>query len=567
MPKPILQSHPVYTRREVVAENGVCSAGHPQEAEAGVRMMQAGGNAVDALVAAAFMGFVLEPHCCGLGGYGHTTVWIAKLKKFVSFDHYGRAPGAARPDMFQIDPRAKNYRSQPRSRDGKAEDGPLSIITPGAVAGFCDLHGMFGKLPLKQILEPAIDAAEAGVIYSPFMVQCIASRLDLVKSLPETADALLPNGELPVADHDKLDTRALARTLKQIATRGKKAFHTGRTAQAIERLVKGVGGILTADDLTNYQTRILYETPATYRGHDYVTCYDQVGYEALNILEHFDLAKYGPDSLQYRHLAAEAMAIAFADSLTHYGDPDFVNSPVTGLASRAFAAKRRKEIRLTRAISRPVAPGDPWPYDDGSLGVQPSSPGKTSATIEGTSQMAAADHSGNMAATIVSVSSGYGSMVYVPEVGIFLNNSMQNFDLRPDHPNSIQPGKMPFFAVPALIATKNGLPRIGIAGSGGYRILTGVLHTLMNHIDHKMTLEDAIEAPRVHCQGDATNLDSRISQAIQARLAEMGHTVTTSEIKPDTHPFANICAVAYNPRKKTLHASASPPWKTGAAGY
>jgi gamma-glutamyltranspeptidase/glutathione hydrolase len=338
-------------------------------------------------------------------------------------------------------------------------------------------------------------------------------------------------------------------------------------ADAIEREMAANGGILTAADLAAYRPKILREKPARYRNYDYITAYDQVSYEALNILDQFDLAAFGPDSVEFRHLAAEAIGHAFVDNMVHYGDPDYTRSPVNGLASRAFAAARAKGIRLEQAAPRPIQAANPWPYEAGGNAPEALPTGPTRARLEGTTQMAAADRAGNMATLITSLTSSFGSLVLVPGTGVLLNNGMQNFDPRPDLPNSIAPGKMPIFAAPSLVARRDGKAVFGGCGSGGYRILTGVLHALLHALDFGMGVQAAVDAPRVHCQGEATYVDSRIPTPVQARLAEMGHEVIAQTDQPNSTNFGRINAVGIDPETGLVHAGAGPAWVTGAAGY
>ena len=187
------------TRTEVAGTHGIVTGGHEAEAAAGIAMIQSGGNAIDALVAAAFVGFVVEPASCGLGGYGRLAVRLGRDKRFVTFDHYVRAPGAARPDMFEID-RSKplKYYGFPYTIGMRAEEGPLAPAVPGAVAGLCDAHAMFGRLKLAQVLEPAIAAAEAGVPVTWSLQLAISSRLAKIRTLPEIAGWLLRDGLPPI---------------------------------------------------------------------------------------------------------------------------------------------------------------------------------------------------------------------------------------------------------------------------------------------------------------------------------------------------------------------------------
>jgi gamma-glutamyltranspeptidase / glutathione hydrolase len=561
---------------EVVSDRGVVSCSHIQEADAGVRMLEAGGNAVDAVVAAAFTGQVVEPACCGLGGYGHMALFLADTRQLVSVDHYVRAPAAARPDMFELDrSQPTTYYGWPTAVDRRNEWGAISVAVPGAVAGLCAAHDRWGRLPLAQLLAPAIEAAEAGVRVSWDLVLAIVARLKEIEALPNAAALLLRDGRPPKLTEDdvasrgpdeRIDTSALAKTLREIARHGAAGFYSGWVAEAIEREIKAGGGILTTDDLASYRPKITLEPGAWYRGIRYSTGSDSVGYEALNILSCFDLAAYGPESSEYRHLMAEAMGHAYADNMHFYADPDFAPSPVNGLGSPEFAASRAASIRLDRAAPRPIAPGDPWPYErelpiTEVIATRPSASG-----LSGTSQMVAADGAGNVVALITSVTSRFGSLVLVPDGGFFLNNAMRNFDPRPDRANCIAPGKMPIFGVPAIAAEQNGVGVFGACGSDGYRITSGVLHAFVNHVDFGMRVQQALDRPRVHCQGEETFVDRRIPLAVQERLAELGHVVVQQDETPAPINFSRVSAVARDPATGELSAGSSPSWNTAAAG-
>jgi len=559
---------------EMVSERGVVSCSHTQEAEAGARIIEAGGNAVDAVVAAAFTGFVVEPAACGFGGSGHLALFLADTRELVSVDHGVRAPAAARPDMFRIDPsQAETYYGWPRAVGRANEWGASAAAVPGAVAGLCAAHRRWGRLQLAEVLEPAIDAAEAGLPVTWDLIVAIVGRLDEIEALPNAAAMLLPGGRparlredggLPDGVEQRIDTSPLVGTLREVARRGAAGFYRGWIAESIEREVQAGGGILTADDLAAYEPRITVEAGAFHRGLRYSTASDPVGYEVLNILGCFDLADYGPESAEYRHLMAEALGHAFVDNLHHYADPDFGPSPVDGLASPEFAASRAANIRLDRAAPRPIPPGDPWPYQPdpptGGVATRPSSSG-----FGGTSQMVATDRDGNVASLITLLPSAFGSLVLVPDGGFFLNNAMRNFDPRPDRANCIAPGKMPIFAVPAIAAERDGVGVFGAAGSGGYRIASGVVHAFVNHVDFGMRVQDAVDRPRVHCQGDETYVDSRIPPHVQQRLRELGHVVVQQPEVPAPVNFARVSAVARDTTTGELSAGSNPSWNTAVA--
>jgi gamma-glutamyltranspeptidase/glutathione hydrolase len=559
-------------RTALTAENGMVTGGHAQEAEAGVRMLQAGGNAVDAVVAAAFTGYVVEPASCGLGGYGRLALFLDERQEFITVDHRIRAPGRSRPDMFEIEPSGPSlYFGHPQTVGRKAEWGHLAAAVPGAVSGLCAAHEMFGRLPLARVMEPAIEAAEAGLPVTWDLVLYINNRLEQIRALPHTAAWLLRAGDPPRyggtgMPADRLDQSELAGTLKRIAQHGPAGFYAGPVAAAIEREFAQHGGLLTAADLAAYRPRILREKPAAYRGYTYITADDPVSYEALSILSHFDLRRFGPDSTAYRHLVAEAFGHAFADNMAYYGDPEFTRSPVHGLASPAFAAARAAGIRLDRAAPRPIAAADPWPFEPAGAESE-GTPPPTTAARQGTTQMLAADREGNLAVLITTLESGFGSLVLVPGTGILMNNSMSNYDPRPGHPNCIQPGKMPIFGVPTLAVAKDGRAVFGAGGSGGYRILTGVLHAMLHTLDFGMDVRAAVDAPRVHCQGGDTYVDARIPAQVQAELAALGHMVVPQLDSPGSVFFGRVNALSIEPETRLIHAGTGPAWVTAAAGH
>jgi gamma-glutamyltranspeptidase/glutathione hydrolase len=561
-------SEMIASRSEIAAERGVVSAGDPLEVEAGLAALRAGGSAVDATIAAAFAGFVVEPASCGLGGYGRLAIRLGDSGRFVTIDHYARAPKAARADMFAVDPaRPMKYYGFPHTQGMRAESGPTAPAVPGAVAGLVAAHEMFGRLKLTKLLEPAISYAEAGIPVDWLMQHTIGARLAEIRRHKAAAEFLLrddapPRADGPLGSGEKLDTSALAKTLKRIATKGAAGFHDGPVADAIERACV----VLTAEDLRGYRPRILAEKPTPYRGYHVTTAFDQVGIEALNILSAFDVGAFGRDSLEFRHLMAEALACAFIDNMTHYGDPDFENSPVEGLASPGLGNHRAAMLRLDGALPRPVEPADPWPFQDEALKPETLPDEPSMARLTGTSQMAAADRDGNITSLITSLSSSFGSLVYVPEVGVWLNNAMQNFDPRAGMMNSIRPGKMPIFAAPALVASSEGRSAFAACGSGGYRIESGVLHSFLHAVDFGLSVQQAIDAPRLHCQGEETYVDARIPPAIRDELARMGHRIVVQQDLPGTNCFGRVCAVAILP-DGSLRAGSGPAWNSVAGGY
>jgi gamma-glutamyltranspeptidase/glutathione hydrolase len=557
---------------EAVSERGVLACGHPQEVEAGLRMLEEGGNAIDAVVAAAFTAFVVEPATCGLGGYGHMALFLAERGDLVSVDHYVRAPALARADMFEVDlSEPTTYYGWPRVRDQRNEWGAISVAVPGAVAGLCAAQESFGRLRRNQVLAPAIEAAEAGLPITWDLVLAITGRIEQIEASPAAAALLLPGRKPPTLPEDgaspengaeRIDLPALARTLREIADKGLAGFYAGPVADSIVREVGAGGGILSAEDLAEYRPRISVEQGAQYRGLRYSTAGDALGYEVLNILSQFDVSALDSGGWEFRHLMAEALGLAFADTMHHYSDPALGRSPAVGLASERFGAARAADLKSDRAASRPIAAGDPWPF----AGVaQPDGVGDPSAAgLAGTSYMVAADNEGNVAAVITSLTSPFGSLVFVPECGFFLNNAMRNFDPRSERGNSIAPGKTPIFAAPAIAAESGGIGVFAAAGAGGYRIASGVIHAFVNHVDFGMRIQAAVDAPRVHCQGAETFVDSRIPDHVQTRLAEIGHHVVSQDETPAPLAFARVGAVVLDEATGELSAGAGPGSSTAS---
>jgi gamma-glutamyltranspeptidase/glutathione hydrolase len=317
---------------------------------------------------------------------------------------------------------------------------------------------------------------------------------------------------------------------------------------------------MTAEDVAAYRPKVFREGPARYRGIEYVTSNDQVGYEVLNILEGFPLGEWAPDDPRFLHVIGEAFGCAFADNVTHYGDSDLTSSPLEGLASPAFAATRAAQIRLDAVLDRPIRPADPWPFQPGAA-LAPEAQEQRGGT-RGTSQVAAIDDSGMAAALITTIGHDFGSLVYVPETGLFLNSSMVNFDPRPGRPNSIQPGKMPFFAVPAIVAARDGRAVFAAGGSGGYRILSGVVHAFVHHVDFGMAVRAAVDQPRVYCQGDELFVDDRVDSTQQDELDALGHRLVVERGRPGYAPFARVSAVSVEARGAA--AASDPSWSTAA---
>jgi gamma-glutamyltranspeptidase/glutathione hydrolase len=561
----MLQQHPgmLGTRAEARSAGGVVSAGHAEAVRAGLWALEQGGNAIDAVIAGAFAAFVAEPNNAGVGGYGHLSAFLADGTGFLTVDHGPRAPAAARADMFEVIKGPLDGHDWPAVADDRNYVGPLAPAVPGAVSGLWAAHQRAGRLDWDTLLAPAIELAQAGLEVTWVLQIEIANRLAEIADRPDLAAIVLPEGRIPRSRNadgpgERLAQAELAQTLRRIASEGADGFYRGEVAARIAAAVAPQGGIMTAEDLAAYAPRVLSEPPATYRGLQYITATDTVGYETLGILQHFDLAATPAAGAENLHLLAEAMGHAFADGATYANDPDFTTDPVTELGGAAFAAARAAVIRADRAAARPIVAAAPW--------LAPGEPARppSAGCVHGTTQVVAADHEGNLAALITTIGADFGSLVAVPGTGIILNNSMINYDPRPGRSNSIAPGKMPFFAVPTLVAARDGRAAFAAAGSGGYPILAGVINTTVGVVDHGLGVQAAIDLPRVHSQGNRTFVDSRATAEAQQRLREMGHDVVVQDVTPGELAFSRVSAVAV--MDGTMTAGAGPSWSTAVGG-
>ena len=543
-----------------MARRGAVAAGHPDEVAAALDVLEAGGNAVDACVAGAFAAFVAEPNNAGLTGYGHLTAWSPQRGSFLSVDHGPRAPAAARPDLFElIGPVRDDPYAWPDVVDRRNEIGGLACGVPGAVAGLVAAHERAGRLPLERVVAPAVALAEAGVVVDWLLSLVIVERLADIRTQPTAAVRLLVDGDPPApADHAgrgrRLDTSALAAALRRIGREGARAVQEGSLAEAMARAANAAGGILTLDDLTGYRPRVVEEEPARYGGALVATAEDDVGHELFGILGHAGLDRLAPGSADELHVLAEAFGHAFADALAWAGDPGEDAAGSRRLRSAEWAAARAAMIRTDRAAQRPIAPGS----IDGVRGI----PGVGGTA--GTTQVAVADAEGGMAVVITTIGQDFGSLVYVEELGAFLNTAMANFDPRAGRPNSVAPGRMPLFAVPATIAVRDGRAVLACGGSGGYRITSGVVHATVNVLDHGLPAGAAVAAPRVWCQGEETFVDARVPAAVRDELAARGHDVVVESLTPGGEPFARVSLVTASPDGK-LAAASDPPWHGAAA--
>ena len=533
--------------RGATGANGVVSAAKPEAARTGIDILKMGGNAVDAAVATAFALTVLEPNASGIGGGGFMVLKLAGMREAVVIDFRPTAPAAATPDMYKLDDRG-------RPVGNASVEGGLASAVPGEVRGL--LHALehygSGKLTRAQVIQPAIDWAERGIPVTINLAQIIKDNFGKLRKF-ENGLAIYASDGFPPEVGDKIVNRDLAGTLRKIQQQGADAIYRGEIAEKIVAEVKKRGGILTLDDLAGYQVKIRKPVTGTYRGYTLLTAPPPAGgtqiLQLLNILENFDLAKWGEQSAPATHVWAEACKLVFADRARYSADPDFVKVPTAGISSKAYAKELAAQIAPDKLITNPSA-GDPSKYESIS-----------------TTHFSVMDKEGNMVAVTKTINMFFASGVVVPGTGIIMGDDMDDFDLKPGGVNSIQPGKRMLSSMsPTLVLDPEGRPFMALGSPGATRIIPTVAQIISNVIDLGMPLQQAIQAPRLYqARTGSLSLEGRYAVNAFNGVKALGHEVTIRSDYDDF--FGGVHAVIYDHKNKILHGGADPRRDGQAAGY
>ncbi len=459
--------------------NGVVAAAKPDASRAGIEILKMGGNAVDAAVAVGFALGVLEPNASGIGGGGFMVVKLASMKEAVVIDFRPTAPAAATPDMYKLDERGRPVANA-------SVEGGLASAVPGEVKGLLYALDQYGSKTLTraQVLQPAIDWAERGVPVTVNLAQIIKDNFGKLRKY-EHGLAIYSSDGFPPEVGDTIVNKDLAHTLRLIQAQGADAIYTGDIAARIVAEVKKRGGILTLEDLAGYQVKVRTPVTGSYRGYRIITAPPPSGgthvLQLLNILEHFDLAAMGEQSPAAAHAWAEACKFVFADRAKYSADPDFVNVPTAGLASKAYAKTLAALVKPDAVMPVPVPAGDPSKYESGS-----------------TTSFSVMDKDGNMVAVTKTINMFFASGVVVPGTGIIMGDDMDDFDVRPGSVNSIQPGKRMLSSMsPTLVLDPHGRPFIALGSPGATHIIPTLAQVISNVIDRGMPIQIAISAPRL----------------------------------------------------------------------
>jgi gamma-glutamyltranspeptidase/glutathione hydrolase len=471
--------------RPVAARHGMVVSSEPFASEAGLEILRAGGNAVDAAVAVGFALAVTHPEAGNIGGGGFMLVRLAGGESVV-VDYREEAAAGASRDMY-LDSEGKLI---PRA----STEGALAAGVPGTVAGLALAHRKYGKLSWRRVLAPAIRLAAKGFPVSYELSESLRANGEQLAKFPESRRIFLRDGR-PYEPGEIFRQPELARTLKQIARRGPTAFYQGRIARAIVAMMQKHRGLIQLSDLQQYQAKIRPPLRGSFRGFEILAVPSPssggVGLiEMLNVLEPLDLGT--PNSFESIHLIAETMRRAYADRAAYLGDADFVSVPVQGLASRAYAAKLREEILNAKA----------------EVAVQAGRPADFEATQ--TTHFSVVDAHGNAVANTYTLNGSYGSYVTVQGAGFLLNNEMDDFTTKRGEPNmfgliqgeanAIGPRKRPLSSMTPTIVVRDGKVRLVLGSPGGGTIINTVLQVLLNVLVFRMDIRQAVTAPRFHHQ-------------------------------------------------------------------
>jgi gamma-glutamyltranspeptidase/glutathione hydrolase len=545
----------------VAAEHGMVVTAQAYATRVGVEVLKNGGNAVDAAVAVGYALAVVYPAAGNLGGGGFITLQLADGRKtFIDFRE--TAPLAATANMYL-------------DKDGNvvpelSTRGHLAVGVPGTVAGLEYAREKYGTRPRVELIAPAIKLAERGFVLGPGDTEMFREATEDFRKDAPSAAIFLVNGQ-PLEDGATLRQRDLARTLRTISRRGAAGFYQGETAAALVAASKGGGGILTQADLDAYRVRELPPLECDYRGLRILSAPPPSSggialCEMLNVLEGYPLAELGWGSARAVHFEIEAMRHAYVDRNNLLGDPAFVSNPVVALLDKDYAKAVRARIDPQRAAdSTKLRPG--------------------LAAKEGvhTTHYSIADGAGNAIAVTYTLNDWFGARVTARGTGVVLNDEMDDFTAKPGVPNmyglvqgeanKIEPGKRPLSSMTPTIVQRDGKPWMILGTPGGSRIITAVLHTVLNVVDYGMDIQEAVAAPRIHQQWmpQTTFVEARaLSPDTRAILIGMGHELTVPQ--PENHVAAILIGAPALDAKpvagKRFFGALDPRRNTGlAAGY
>jgi len=517
---------------EVSATHAMVASAHPIASSVGIDILKQGGNAVDAAIAMAFALSIAEPNASGIGGGGFMIIKMADQNVAVMIDYREMAPGKATPEFY--------YNAELSFKDLTQEDKATSIGIPG-LASCAELAlEKYGSMTLEQILAPAIKLCREGIVVSEKLNGMINDNYEKILKYPATG-AIYLSEMMPLEPGSVLKNEDLAKTFEKIAYNGANIFYEGEIAEAIVKEIKKQGGLFELSDLKSYKAKIRQPVLGSYRGYQIISTAPPSGggthlIELLNIMEGFNIKAMRHNSAEFIHIFTEAMKMVFADKSANAGDPDFCDVPVDSFISKKYADRLRSLINREQAM---------FNYSPPQLTISESN---------NTSHLSVVDEKGNLVALTQSINSFFGSGIVASGTGILLNNHLSDFDSEPDRPNSIAPHKRPTSSIAPTIILKNGKPFMTLGTPGGTRIISALAQVIMNVIDFNMSMDDAIEAPRVHCLNKVLHVEGRIPEEVITRLKAMGHAI---KAHPDfDNYFGGAQGILIDPETGTLFGGA-----------
>nr|WP_221191996.1 gamma-glutamyltransferase [Microbulbifer rhizosphaerae] len=534
------------SRSPVLARNGMAATSQPLATQIALDILKRGGSAVDAAIAANAAQGLMEPTGSGIGGDLFAIVWSADDGKLYGLNASGRSPRALTFEYF-----AQNH------LDKIPSHGPLPVSAPGAVDGWFELHKKFGRLPMEEVLAPAIDYAEKGFPVTQLVAYYWNRSVPLLEKYPGFRETYMPNGRAPMEGEIFRNPR-LAKTYSAIAEGGRDAFYKGEIAKKIAAYMQDNGGFLSYDDLAAHQSEWVESVSTDYRGYDIWELPPNgqgiAALQILNILEGYDLAALGRTSPEYIHLFAEAKKLAFEDRAKYYADPAFNEIPVRQLISKKYAAERRKLIDSDRAAKR---------YDAGNEALRHGD----------TIYLTVADKDGNMVSLIQSNYRGMGSGMTPGDLGFILQDRGELFSLEDGHFNQYRPGKRPFHTIIPGFITKDGEPVMSFGVMGGATQPQMHAQIVINMLDFGLNIQEAGDAPRILHSGSSQptgemmldggyiSLEDGFPMETRRRLVQMGH-----QLRFESGPYGGYQAIMRS--GNGVYQGASESRKDGqAAGF
>jgi gamma-glutamyltranspeptidase/glutathione hydrolase len=539
---------PFATRSEVIAPHGMAATSHPLATQIALDILRRGGSAADAAIAANAALGLMEPTGNGIGGDLFAIVWDAKTAKLHGLNASGRSPSSLSLEWFV----ENGHTSIPPF-------GPLPVSVPGTVDGWFELHGRFGRLPMKEILQPTIDYARHGHPVHETIAFFWSLSIEARAEYPGFVEQMTIDGRAP-AKGELWKNPNLADTLERIATEGRDVFYKGAMARTIGEYMRANGGFLSYADMAAHESEWVDPVSVNYRGYDVWELPPNgqgiAALQMLNILERHDVASMGFGSADYIHLFLEAKKLAFEDRARFYADPAWMDVSVARLLSDDYTAERDALINMEKAA-------DAYPHGDPEVL-------RTGDTI----YLTTADRDGNMVSLIQSNYRGMGSGMTPPGLGFVLQDRGELFSLQEGHPNAFAPGKRPFHTIIPAFITKDGKPWISFGLMGGDMQPQGHVQIVVNLVDFGMGLQEAGDAPRIYhwgsseptgetmTDGGIAALETGIDYAVIRELVMRGHT-----IQADVGNYGGYQAIMKHPEFGTWFGASESRKDGQAAGY